>query len=112
MTLSTDRLNRLPFHLERWHEPMSIVIILNENELLKVSNTITKINRSNIRLTLYIIKNLTNNQNKCIYYKQNNKMVFSTYCYPYNELRDLAIETIQTSHYLLLDGDAIITSMN
>lgn len=112
MILSTDRMNRLPFHLDRWHEPMSIVIQCNENELSSISTYITSISRSNIRFTFYVIKNDTSDIRKCSFISRNMTTIYSEFCYPLNELRDLSIETIKTSHFLILDGDALITSMN
>ena len=110
MSLSTDRVDRLPFHLNRWHEPMSIVIQLNEDELSTIASIISTINRPNIRFTLYILKNIPLRKKKCSFVTMNKKEIHYDSCFAYNELRDLAIETIHTTHYFLIDGDAIITS--
>ena len=112
MSLSTDRMDRLPFHLYRWHEPMSIVIQLYEDELSTIASIISGIQRPNIRFTLYILKNVPRGRKGFSFITMNNKVIYYKSCFAYNELRDLAIETIQTTHYLMIDGDAIITSMN
>ena len=39
----------------------------------------------------------------------NNTIVYHQNCYVINELRNLAIETIQTSHFILVDGDGLIS---
>ena len=39
------------------------------------------------------------------------EIVLADSCFPINVLRDLGIETIQTTHYFILDGDAVISSM-
>ena len=112
MSLSTDRMDRLPFHLNRWHEPMCIVIQLYEDELSSIASIITRIQRPNIRFTFYVLKNVPRGRKGCSFITMNNRKIYYESCFAYNELRDLAIETIQTTHYLMIDGDAIITSMN
>ena len=112
MSLSTERMDRLPFHLNRWHEPMSIVIQLYEDELSSIASIITRIQRPNIRFTFYVLKNVPRGIKGCSFITMNNRKIYYESCFSYNELRDLAIETIQTTHYLMIDGDAIITSMN
>ena len=86
---------------------MSIAIQLEEDELEEVAATITRIQHPNIRFTLYVIRK-TNNKLQCIFYQLKTKIAYTS-CYVINVLRNLAIETIQTSHYLIADGDAILT---
>ena len=104
MTLSTDRMNRLSFHLDRWHEPISIVIQLYENELPTVGEIVTTLKRTNIRFTFYILQNNTSSNDKCTYVLPKKKIIHTEYCFAYNELRDLAIETIKllTIYYLMV----------
>lgn len=110
LALSANRMNRLPLHLERWNESMSIALFLEESELPTISRIITNTKRTNIRFTLYIIKEIPNTNNRCSFVLQNKQRMMYPMCFPTNVLRDLAIETIRTTHYLILDGDSLITS--
>lgn len=107
--LSTQRLDRLPLHLSHWNDSMSISIHLEEAELEEVAAVITRIQRPNIRFTLYILKK-TDKHFKCTFFQLDKSIAYES-CYAINILRNLAIETIQTSHYLISDGDAILTRM-
>ena len=112
LALSPSRLDRLPLHLQRWKGPMSISIQLNEEELEETAMIINAINRKNIRFTFYVVKKLQNpskNNYHCSFISMNRKVVYYDSCFVINELRNLAIETILTTHYMLIDGDAIIS---
>lgn len=108
-SLTPGRLDRLPIHLSHWSGNMSIAIQLEESELPLVADVITKTNRSNIRFTLYILKDIHRPSKGTFLMKQYRRVYFPS-CFACNVLRDLAIETIQSTHYFLIDGDAIITS--
>lgn len=109
--LSTHRLDRLQFHLDRWHEPLSIVIQMGEDDISTVATVVSNITRPNIRFTFYILKNIEKGQARCSYVRKSGEIVLTDSCFPINVLRDLGIETIQTTHYFILDGDAVISSM-
>lgn len=111
LSLSTERLNRLPFQLDRWKGPMSLIIQCNEDEIRTVTSIISTVRRSNIRFTLYILKDVPKGQKKCSFVTLNTTVINYDSCFAYNVLRDLAIESIQTTHYLILDGDAILSSI-
>ena len=70
------------------------------------------IQRKNIRITFYIIKEQPKSNYHCTFISMNRTKVRYTTCFVFNELRDLAIESIQTTHFLLTDGDAIISGNN
>ena len=69
------------------------------------SQVISTINRPNIRFTLYIAKN-----SSCNYVAESMKVYHFDHCFVINELRDLAIETIETTHFMVIDGDGILSS--
>ena len=108
--LSLNRFDRLPYHLSRWKGPMSIAIQINEEELDEMVNVIGKIHRNNIRFTFYVIKKKPANKPRCSFITMNGKTISLQNCFVCNVLRNLAIETIKTSHFLLIDGDGIISS--
>ncbi len=110
-TLSPDRMNRLALHFQRWKGPISVAIQLDEEELRTVSQRISKINRNDIRFTLYIVKKTKKNIPRCSFIAMNGTRVLYDRCFVINELRNLAIETIQTTHFMLIDGDSIISSI-
>ena len=89
---------------------MSIAIQINEEEFEEMLNEIGKIQRSNIRFTFYIVQKKPENEPRCNIITINGKSISLQNCFVYNVLRNLAIETITTSHFLLIDGDGIISS--
>ena len=109
--LSLNRFDRLPYHLSRWKGPMSIAIQINEEELEELYNIISSIWRNNIRFTFYIVKKQSNSKPRCKFVTMNGKSILLPTCFVCNVLRNLAIETISTSHFLLIDGDGIISSI-
>ena len=87
---------------------MSISIQLYENELEEVLLTVFKYQRYNIIYTLYVIPQ----DAICYYNSLSGEQVNHTSCYDVNVLRNLAIETIRTSHFMIVDGDGIISSIS
>ena len=89
---------------------MSIAIQMTEDELPTVAQVICSINRPNIRFTLYIVKKKSGNSG-CNYVSETKKVIHFDQCFVINELRNLAIETIQTSNFMVIDGDGILSSI-
>lgn len=106
--LSANRLDRLPLHFDRWNGDMSIAIQLTEAELEEVARVLTSFQRRYVRYTLYVIKE-TYQSNGCSFVSFARETVEYDSCFVVNELRNLAIETIQTSHFLITDGDGILS---
>ena len=48
---------------------------------------------------------------RCSFQTINNMTTYYRLCFAINVLRNLAIETIRTTHYMIVDGDSIISSM-
>ena len=91
---------------------MSVAIQLDEEELPKVAKYLSKMTRSNVRFTLYVVRNIRKMIKHCSFITLNGSSVFYDRCFVINELRNLAIETIQTTHFMLIDGDSIISSIS
>ena len=111
LNLSPNRMDRLSLHFDRWKGPMSIAIQLTEEEFRSTMKSIELINRENIRFTFYIVKASHSKQPRCTYITKKGKTVSFETCFVINELRNLAIETIQTTHFMILDGDGILSSI-
>ena len=90
---------------------MSIAIQINEEEFEEMLDEIGKIQGSNIRFTFYIVQKKPENEPRCNFITMNGKSISLQNCFVYNVLRNLAIETIKTSHFLLIDGDGIVSSI-
>jgi len=80
---------------------------LKEDELSKVADYIMTIQRTNIRWSFLIIQDDLYNQ--CFYVSISGQRKYHNACYDINIMRNIAIESIQTTHFLMLDGDAIVT---
>ena len=91
---------------------MSISIQLKEEEFEETVKIVNAIHRKNIRITFYIIKEKPKSNYHCKFISKKGIKIRYTTCFVFNELRDLAIESIQTTHFLLTDGDSIISGNN
>lgn len=108
LTSSLDRVDRFPYLLKRWNGPISTVFFIHENETANLAHFIMTQTREGIDYTVYVIK--STRSAPFIRWKGTvKKYPFSIY--PVNTLRDLGIESIKTSHYLLLDID-VLPSIN
>ncbi|KNB43828.1 glycosyltransferase-like protein [Blastocystis sp. subtype 4] len=111
---SVGRLHYLKDLLERWSGPLSLAIFAKWSEFSIIEDMMVDIKRSNIRIVLYIVDDrhpIQPNDN-CIYHDYNTTEGVSLVCdrfnasiYPINTLRNLAINFIDTSHFLNLDMD-------
>ena len=110
LPLSTERLDRLPLHLNRWKGKMSIVIQLKEEELEIVAKTVSALPLRSIRFTFYVIAKQEEGVSRCVFISMNRTQVHYDTCLVINVLRNLAIETIRSTHFMVIDGDGILTS--
>lgn len=110
LPLTPSRMDRLYLHFQRWNGSISVAIQMTENELSSVFSRILLYGRRNIRYTFYIIPHRDNINQTCSFVTMKRKVIYYDNCFDINVLRNLAIETITTSHFLLIDGDGIISS--
>ena len=82
---------------------------MKENEILFVYKFISSVNRTNLRFSFYIVKD-NGISTGCEYINQQSKIIRLEKCFVINELRNLAIETIETTNFLVVDGDGILSS--
>ena len=91
--------------MKRWRGPISTVLFIEEDQLRDVAAFILQQKRTNIMYSLYIRHSFSSNipyvtrKGKRVYYVNG--------IYPTNTLRNIGIESILTSHYLLLNIDTI-----
>ena len=107
------RLNRLPYHIRRFQGPKIFIIYALEEELSQIHSTISTITDSSVTFIFYIPSSSSSLSQPPTFVKSENTsshIVRKKPFYPINLLRDLAIEYIQTTHYLFLDCDILISS--
>ena len=109
LPLSLNRMDRLYLHFDRWKGPMSIAVQVNEEDFMDLVRIVNSIKRNNIRFTFYIVKKPVESKYRCSFKSINGTDVFYESCYAINVLRNLAIETIRTSHFMIIDGDGIVS---
>ena len=110
LPLSLNRMDRLYLHFDRWKGPMSIAVQVNEEDFVDLISIVNAIRRNNIRFTFYIVKKPIESNYRCTFKSLSGIDVYYESCYVINVLRNLAIETISTSHFLIIDGDGIVSS--
>ena len=105
--LSMNRIDRIPFLVQRWKNRISLAVLLTEKEIPQVEDFINNFSKTKqITFILYIIKELSNVPFRSIYYDTFGADHYNQTIFPINLLRDLAIESIDTSHYVITDIDA------
>ena len=116
---SLNRLNRLPYHIQRFKGPKIFIIYAHEEELPSIQQHVSSFTDSSITFIFYVLPNSLSQSTaetlvnytfvKSIHPSEihKNRSPF----YPINLLRDIAIESVQTTHYVFLDCDILISSM-
>ena len=102
LPLSLNRMDRLYLHLDRWKGPMSIAVQVNEEDFMNLIRIVNVVKRNNVRFTFYIVKKPVESKYQCTFKSMNGTDVHYESCYAINILRNLAIETIKTSHFLII----------
>ena len=105
--ISIDRQNRLPYLLRRWKHEIVLAICVLESQLSQVGELIKKYNEYNqITFIIYVIRNNNDSSFKTIFYDDSGPVYSNNTIFPINLLRDLSIESIDTTHYFICDIDA------
>ena len=104
--ITLDRHNRLPYLLKRWKHEIVLAIAVKESELAQVGTLINAYNDyKQITFVIYVIREL-NTYFKSIFYDDSGPIYSNKTIFPINLLRDLSIESIDTTHYFICDIDA------
>ncbi|KAK8832486.1 hypothetical protein WA577_002959 [Blastocystis sp. JDR] len=110
LQLSMDRVTRLPYIFERWKGAVSIGIMIKESEIEEAAKMIQRfMKKSKLVFTIYIQKTITESNTPYYSYPDGKKQYFPNGMYPVNIMRDLSIESITTTHYMLTDVDVFLS---
>ena len=116
---SLNRLNRLPHHINRFKGPKIFIIYAFEFELQSIQQQISTFTDSSITFIFYVLPyqkttlRSTTTSSSYTFVSSTNPLKILTKrvpFYPINFLRDIAIEAVQTTHYVFLDCDILISS--
>lgn len=103
-----NRFERFMYHLKRWKGAMSIGIIVQLHEFPSFVNAIEGLFGRPIVFSVYVPMN--SSESSYFVRKNGTREVFPSILYPVNILRDLAIESIRSTHFMYVDADFFISS--
>lgn len=107
MHTSYDRINRIDYLLNRWPGKICVSLFIIDNNFIRMKNVLKKYGDIS-RLILIFYIPISNSSS---YYLNNGTVIKKERTtYPLNFLRDLSIESISTTHYVLLDADILTSS--
>ena len=99
-------MNRLPFILKRWKGVISLSVLVKESEVESLADHVLECaGLRRIVFTVYVTKTITNNTIPFYVLADGTHLDYPEGFYPINTLRDLAIESISTTHLLITDMD-------
>ena len=105
-------MNRIPFHLQRWDGPIIIVVFLNIGDIYTAWSLLSKYKNRNLEFILYVVDTTETTP----YFIESSDPFEVEYTnesfYPLNLLRDIGIESITTTHFIVVDGDLFLSSSN
>ena len=107
--ISLSRIDRLPYHLARWKELKVIVIMVTQMELQEAWTKLAAFKEPSLRFILYVVDPqftpyFINNTDPWTVLQRTHPF------YSLNLFRDIAIESITTTHFLMIDGDVFVSS--
>ena len=102
-------MNRFPYILQRWHGPISVAFFVTEREVPALAEKIAAVPRQNVVYSVYVRRNTTIQNTPWHKLPSGLKRYFPKGVFPINLLRDLTIESISTSHYLVIDVDIFLS---
>ncbi|KAM7453926.1 hypothetical protein BLSTO_05322 [Blastocystis sp. subtype 1] len=103
--LTYDKRQILPILMKRWRGPISTVLFIEEDQLRDVAVFILQQKRFNVIYSLYTRH--TSSSSIPYVARKGKRVYYVNGIYPTNTLRNIGIESILTSHYLLLNIDTI-----
>ena len=104
-------MDRIPYLIKRWKRDISIAVFLEEKDIPQLETVITKFTSlKRIVFSFYIRKTITPSNTPYYRKDKTNVKYFDNGLYPMNIMRDMAIESVETTHYLLLDIDTFIST--
>ena len=104
--LTLNRKDRLPYLMKRWKHRINMAIFLQERDIPEVKQLINEYSSFHrIKFILYIVKDKIDTPYRSIYFDPVKPIYSNETIFPINVLRDLAIESIETTHYYVSDID-------
>ena len=89
---------------------ISLCLFIVESDMPKVDEVLKPYLNDRITYVFYVVKEYQPHKYKAYYVKSRKEREwFNAPIFPLNLVRDLAIESIQTTHYLLIDIDFFIS---
>ena len=107
---SLNRMDRFPYILQRWNGPISVAFFVTEAQVAELAEILAEYSGRNILFTVYVQKDITNQNTPWHVLSYGKKQFYPKGMYPINLLRDLTIESISTSHYLVIDVDIFLSA--
>lgn len=106
-----NRFERLPYIMDRWNASMSIAVFATEEEVKDVAfDMINYKSSQSIVYTIYVRKRISSSNTPYYLNREGVQFEYPDGVYPLNVLRNLAIESITTSHYMLIDADVFLST--
>lgn len=104
--LTLNRKDRLPYLMKRWKHRINMAIFLRERDIPEVKQLINDYSSyRRIKFILYIVKDEVDTPYRSIYFDPVKPLYSNETIFPINVLRDLAIESIETTHFYVSDID-------
>ena len=110
LTRRLNRFNRFPFILQRWPGYVSVAIFVKQSEVSALAEKMAQFAAERrVIYTVYVQKTI-DPENPPFYVMPNKeKRLYPKGLYPLNILRDLAIESIHTTHFFMIDADVFLS---
>ena len=106
--ISLSRIDRLPYHLARWKELKVILIMVTRSNLQEAWTKLAAFKEPSLRFILYVV----DPQFTPYFIKNTDPWTVLQRTRPFyslNLFRDIAIESITTTHFLMIDGDVFVS---
>ena len=106
--ISLSRIDRLPYHLARWKELKVILVMITQMELQEAWTKLAAFKEPSLRFILYVVDPqftpyFINTTDPWTVLQRTRPF------YSLNLFRDIAIESITTTHFLMIDGDVFVS---
>ena len=103
-------MNRLPFLLSRWKGVISLGVFLDESELPRLHSALNAFTTQHrVIFSFYVRKRITPSSIPVFFTANKKNIYFPSGIFPMNILRDMSIESIDTSHYVAVDVDVFFS---
>lgn len=95
--------------LKRWTGPMSLCLFLKESQIDTIDQALSPYVTNQITWTFYVVKAIKSSVYATYVGNMDKAISFKEPIFPINLVRDLAIESIDTTHFLFADIDYLVS---